>query len=280
MELGRIQKLKVLRKKDFGVYLGDIEGSEDNQSVLLPIRQVEPGVEIGDVLEAFIYKDSSDRLIATVNKPLIQTGELKVLKIKQLSKIGAFIDIGLERDVLLPFKEMEGSPKEGDRVLAALYIDKSERLAATMKVYKYLVNSHSYKKDDEVTGIVYRVREAGVMVAVDEKYFGMLPSSMVYESYAPGDVIKARVIRVREDGKLDLSTRKKAYLQIEADAIMIEEKMKNAGGRLDIGDKSETEAVKKAIGISKNAFKRAAGHLLKKGRVSVGEHSIELTDKK
>ncbi len=277
MELGKMQKLKVLRKKDFGVYLGDIDGGDDeHQSVLLPAKQVKEDTQIGDILEVFIYKDSSDRLIATTVKPLIEVGKLEVLKIKQFSKIGAFIDIGLERDVLLPFKEMEGEPREGDKVLVALYVDKSQRLAATMRVYKYLSSTYDYKKDDNVSGIVYRVRDIGVMVAVDGKYFGMIPSSMVYDTYRPGDLVEARVVKVRDDGKLDLSTRQKAYIQIEADAAVIEEKLNAAGGRLNIGDKSEIVLIKGCFGMSKNAFKRAAGYLFKNGKIDIGEDYIQL----
>lgn len=244
--------------------------------MLLPAKQVKEDTQIGDILEVFIYKDSSDRLIATTVKPLIEVGKLEVLKIKQFSKIGAFIDIGLERDVLLPFKEMEGEPREGDKVLVALYVDKSQRLAATMRVYKYLSSTHDYKKDDNVSGIVYRVRDIGVMVAVGGKYFGMIPASMVYDTYRPGDLVEARVVKVRDDGKLDLSTRQKAYIQIEADAAVIEEKLNAAGGRLNIGDKSEIVLIKGCFGMSKNAFKRAAGYLFKNGKIDIGEDYIQL----
>lgn len=280
MEIGKRQLLEVVRKKDFGYYLADPDDREGEHAVLLPIRQVKEGEDIGSRIEIFLYRDSNDRLIATRKRPLIERGELARLRVREVSKIGAFVDIGLERDVLLPFKEMEGSPAAGDEILAALYLDRSERLALTMRIFKYLSADSPYRKDDIVRGTVYRIRDIGLMVAVEDKYYGMVPASEVFEPHFVGENLECRVLRVREDGKLDLSPRKKAYLQMDEDAALIMERLEKKGGYLDIGDKSAPEKIKDELGLSKNAFKRAAGHLMKMGLVLVGDQSIEKTGEK
>lgn len=275
MELGKRQLLEVVRKKDFGYYLSDIGDGDESRAVLLPIKQIKEGEDIGSRIEVFLYKDSQDRLIATTHVPLVQVGEIAKLKVKEITKIGAFVDIGLEKDVLLPFKEMEGSPIAGDEILGVLYVDRSERLAITMRVYKYLYSDSPYKKDDTVSGTIYRIRDIGAMVAVDNRYYGMVPASEMFKEYKVGESAQFRVLRVRDDGKLDLSPRKKAYLQIEDDADFIRQKLEKQGGVLHIGDKSASEEIKKEVGMSKNAFKRAVGHLLKEGCVTTGDYKIE-----
>ena len=275
MELGKIQTLEIARKKDFGVYLVDVGDYDTKGGVLLPIRQVPKDAQIGDKLEVFLYKDSEDRLIATTKQPKLCVGELAALRIKEVSKIGAFVDIGIDKDILLPFKEMEGSPKPADEVLMALYVDRSDRLALSMRIYKYLQPSQEHKKDDVVKARVYRLRDVGVMLAVEDKYFGMIPRIENYESYRIGDVIEARVLRVREDGKLDLSHRKKAYLQLGEDAKMIADLLDKKQGRLELGDDSSPEKIKEVLGISKNAFKRAIGNLYKSNKIKIYEDHIE-----
>lgn len=170
-ELGKRRMLTVVKTVDFGIYLGTSE-----ERVLLPKKEVPKEIEIGDPVEVFLYKDSSDRLIATTAEPKITLGELAVLTVKDTGKIGAFLDWGLPKDQLLPFKEQTAKVKKGDQVLVALYVDKSERLCATMKVYEKLETDSPYKKDDHVEGIVYeRSDNFGVFVAVDNKYSALIP---------------------------------------------------------------------------------------------------------
>lgn len=274
MELGKRQTLKVVRIKDFGLYLADIADIEGENAVLLPIKQAPDNARVGMDIEVFIYKDSQDRLISTTRYPIAQVGELARFRVKDMSRIGAFIDIGLEKDVLIPYKEMRGSLAKGDEVLAYLYVDRSERLAATMNIYKYLSSSSPYAKDDEVSGIVYEVKDIGVKVAVDDKYYGLIPKNEIYVRLNVGDSIKARVIRVREDGKLDLSIRQKAYIQLSEDMKLIEAKLE-VSKRLELGDKSSPELIKSKLGLSKNAFKRAIGHLLKENKIIIEDDYIE-----
>ena len=228
-------------------------------------------------MEVFLYKDSDDRPIATTRKPKLTVGETGKLKVRQVTKIGAFLDLGLERDVLLPFREMEGEVAPGQEVLAALYVDKSGRLAATMHVYRWLKAAEGIGKDQEVRGTVYEIRDMGVFVAVEDRYFGLIPAAEVYDRYQVGQEITARVTRVREDGKLDLSPRRKAFLQMEDDAALLLDRLEKAGGVLPYGDGSSPEELKKAFGLSKNAFKRAAGRLLREGRIAVTDKEIRVT---
>lgn len=270
MKLGQRQVLKIERMKDFGAYLSDDAGGE----VLLPKKQIPENTKIGDEIEVFLYKDSMDRPIATVNKTLIEVGEVKKLRVKSSSSIGAFLDIGIERDVLLPFKEMEVKLIEGDEALVALYVDRSERLAATMRIYPYLKGNVSYKKDDEVKGTVYRKKDIGIFVAVDDCIYGFIPQKEVYKDYKIGDVVEARVLRVREDGKLDLSPRKRAYMQMNEDALLIYEKLSAQNGILYLSDTSSPERIKEELGLSKNAFKRAIGNLLKEKKIRIEADKI------
>lgn len=282
LELGQRQRLSIVKKVDFGVYLAEHmpvkgESEKDMETVLLPAKQVPEEFDVGDSLEVFLYKDSKDRLIATVNEPSITLGEIARLRVVQVSGIGAFLKWGLEKDLFLPFKEQTRKVKEGDEALVALYIDKSSRLAATMKIYPYLKIAENYKKDDMVDGTVYQlVEHYGAYVAVDDKYQGMIPAREPWDGIQPGDRVNVRVTAVKEDGKLDLSLREKAYIQMDADGEKILVLLKEKGGSLPLGDKSAPEEIKKALGMSKNEFKRAIGRLYKKQMIEIMPDGIRL----
>lgn len=275
MKLGKKQMLMVVKKVDFGVYLGNEE-----EKVLLPKKQVPEGVEIGDPVEVFLYKDSSDRLIATTNEPKVTLGELAVLTVADTGKYGAFLDWGLEKDLFLPFRQQTARVEKGDKYLVSLYIDKSERLCATMKVYGLLRQDSPYKKDDHVTGIIYDTSpEFGVFVAVDNLYSALIPKKEVYGKLRVGQVIEARVAAVKEDGKLDLSIRNKIPEQMDQDANLIYKRMEEYGGTLPFTDKADPELIKKEFGLSKNAFKRAVGRLLKEGKITITNETITIRNR-
>lgn len=274
IELGKRQRLTVVRIKEFGVYLGEKTGEE--AAVLLPKKQVPEGTKPGDELEVFIYKDSSDRLISTTAVPKLELGGTAVLTVKEVGKIGAFLDMGLEKDLFLPFKEQNHKVQPGEQCLVALYIDKSGRLAATMKVYAYMSADSPYQKDDKVTGTIYEKNEnLGAFVAVDNRYYGLIPTKALFEDVHEGDVVTARVVKVREDGKLDLSLREKAYIQMDTDSELVMKALVDEGGVFPFTDKADPELIKRRFGLSKNAFKRAVGRLLKEGRIRITEQTIE-----
>lgn len=273
MKLGEKQKLKVIKKVNFGVYLA--ESAEAEEKVLLPAKQVPEGTETGSEIEVFLYRDSKDRLIATVNEPLLKMGEVARLKVVDVNQYGAFLDWGLEKDLFLPFKQQTFRVRQGDTPLVSLYIDKSGRLCATMNVYHDLSVESPYKKDDRVTGVVYESSpEFGMFVAVDDKYSGLIPKKELYEDVRIGDTVVCRVTAVKEDGKLDLSIREKAYLQIETDAQKILDVIDSFDGALPFNDKASPEVIKREMQMSKNEFKRAVGHLLKSGKIEITEKAI------
>lgn len=274
IQLGEKQKLQVVSKVDFGVYLAPtVEEQEDR--VLLPIRQAPERCGIGDILEVFVYRDSEDRLIATVRQPKLTVGQVAELKVLEVGKIGAFLDWGLEKDLLLPFREQTWRVGQGDNVAVALYIDKSGRLCATMRLYPYLRTDSPYKKEDRVTGVVYEISDNfGAFVAVDNLFSGLIPQKELYGKAEPGTVVTARVAEVRPDGKLTLSIREKAYIQIEKDAEEILRLIDGYGGTLPFGDKSSPERIRQETGMSKNEFKRAVGNLLKAEKIELGENTI------
>lgn len=274
MKLGRKQKLTIVKEVEFGVYLAEEAGDEER--VLLPRRQVPAEAAIGDTLEVFLYKDSKDRMIATTNEPKLKLGEVALLRVAQVGKIGAFLDWGLEKELLLPFKEQTAKVREGENCLVSLYIDKSSRLCATMNVYPWLRTDSPYQKDDRVCGRIYETsKEFGIFVAVDNQFSALIPKREAYGELKIGDDIEARVIKVQEDGKLDLSVREKAWIQIEQDAQKVLEVMESYDGVLPFNDKASPEIINREMQMSKNEFKRAVGHLLKNGQVVITEKSIK-----
>ena len=226
IELGRRQKLQVVKKVEFGVYLGEKADAKEQERVLLPAKQVPADTKVGDELEVFIYRDSADRLIATTR-----------VKVAEVGKIGAFLDWGLEKDLLLPYKEQTVKVKKDQEVLVALYIDKSDRLCATMKVYPYLKTQSPYVVEDQVEGRIYEISDNfGVFVAVDDQYSGLIPKTEAQGQYRPG--AKA--------------------------------------GVLPFDDKVSPEVIKREFGLSKAAFKRAVGHLLKEKKIKIQDKRIYL----
>ena len=277
MKLGQKQELIVVKTVEFGVYLGEKKDAGEKDRVLLPIKQVPAGTKEGDPLSVFLYKDSQDRLIATTRQPKLCLGETGLLKVAQVGKIGAFLDWGLEKDLFLPYKEQTKKVHEGEEVLVSVYIDKSSRLCATMKVYHYLQTDSPYTEGDTVTGIVYeKSNNFGVFVAVDGKYSGLIPKREAQGAYKPGEELTCRVTAVREDGKLTISIKQKAYIQMDEDSAIILKKIEENGGKLPFNDKSDPEVIKEYFDMSKNAFKRGVGRLLKEGKIQIEEKGIRL----
>lgn len=278
IEIGKWQTLKVIRSKEFGIYLAENEGDKD--AVLLPRKQVPEDLKAGGEIEVFVYLDSSDRPIATVNKPLITLGEVEKLRVASVGNIGAFMDWGLEKDILMPFKEMVGKVREDKEYLVYMYMDKSSRPCVSMKLYEHLSTDSPYEKGEQVEGYVYQVNEnLGAFVAVDNKYQGLIPKQELHQKVHVGDVLSLRVSEVREDGKLNLSMAKLSYQQMEEDSEMVYQAILSFDGVLPFTDKASPAVIEREMGLSKNAFKRAVGRLLKEKRIEIHEKSIVIIDK-
>ncbi len=274
IKLGEWQELVIVKKVDFGIYLAP-SAQEKEERILLPAKQTPEGSEIGDRVEVFVYRDSKDRMIATTNAPKLVMGQVAELSVVQVGKIGAFLDWGLEKDLFLPYRQQKRRVAPGDKVLVSLYIDKSGRLCATTNVYENLRSDSPYKKDDRVRGRVYEISDNfGAFVAVDNQYSALIPKRELYGEVLPGEDVEARVTEVLEDGRLTLSIREKAYLQLERDGEKLLRLLDSYDGVLPFTEKADPEVIRRETGMSKNEFKRAVGHLLKTGAVEIKDKII------
>ncbi len=275
MKLGEIQKLKIEKKLEFGVYLSD-----GNERVLLPKKQVPEEYHIGDEISVFLYKDSKDRMIATTNTPKLILGQFGVLTVSQVNKVGAFLDWGLEKDLFLPFKEMTRQPSEGDEIIVRVYIDKSQRLCASMKgIYDLLSKKPPYQVGDEVEARIYEFgHDFGTFVALEDKYSAMIPRHEDVSKFRIGDILMVRVTGIKEDGKCDVTIRDKAYVQMDEDAQALLELIDSYAGVLPFTEKASPEVIKRETGLSKAAFKRAVGRLYKERKISLENGKIRRID--
>ncbi len=274
IKLGEWQKLVIIKKVDFGMYLAP-SAEEKEERILLPVKQAPEGCEVGDFVEVFVYRDSRDRLIATTNQPKLVMGQVADLTVVQVEKIGAFLDWGLEKDLFLPFRQQKRPVEPGDKVLVSLYIDKSNRLCATTNVYPNLRSDSPYKKDDRVKGRVYEISDNfGAFVAVDNQYSALIPKRELYGEVVLGEDVEARVAKVQEDGRLTLGIREKAYVQVKQDGEKLLKLLHSYDGVLPFTEKANPEVIRRETGMSKNEFKRAVGYLFKTGAIEIKDNII------
>lgn len=209
----------------------------------------------------------------------LKAGDILLLEVVDVKEFGAFLDAGLERDILLPEKEIEGEIKKGEWIPVALKENlRDQSLFATMHLYEFLSDDSPYKKNDMVRGTVYKNnKNLGLFVAVDDKYHGLILNKEIYGDFSIGDNIEVRIKSVREDGKLELSTRQPAYSEIEDDSKEILDYLKKNQGRMPFNDNSSPQEIRQVFNISKKAFKRAVGRLLKEGVIEISEDGIHLS---
>ncbi|KXO15789.1 S1-like domain-containing RNA-binding protein [Peptoniphilus sp. GNH] len=268
MKLGKIQKLKVLKKENGRAIL------EDEKEKIALTREESKNVREGQTLEVFVYNDK-EGFSATLKKPLAEVGELKKLTLVAKSKYGYFVDIGIDKDIFLPFKEAVGRPIEGESYLLYLYEDRSKRICATMNIKKHLSVESPYKVNDNVEGLIYGIdHKIGAFVAVDGKYDGLILQREIKGIHRVGEEVRARVQRILQDGKLTLTFREKAYKQMGIDAEMLLDLIKENKGILELSDKSSPEEILEETGLSKKAFKRALGNLYKEKLVRLEDDRV------
>jgi len=279
IKLGEMQELEVAKKVDIGVYLKSEDNEKPEDRVLLPAKQVPADAKIGDRIKVFIYKDSNDRIIATVKRPRIVMGEIAALKVVEMSRIGAFLNWGLEKDLFLPFKEQIGDIKLNGEYMVGLYIDKSNRLCATMNLFKVLRTDSPYKVNDLVKGTVFSLKRGlGAMVAVDGKYLGLIHEGELIKPLHSGQTVEVRVSNIKEDGKLDLSLKDAPKLQIDKDGEKIIKTLIRNKGSLSLNDDSSPEEINRVLGMSKSSFKKAVGHLMKKKIIIMTKSGIKIPE--
>lgn len=276
IKLGEMQTLVVSKKEDFGLYLKD-SSDLDGDAILLPKREAPEDIDISDHLEVFVYKDSSDRLVCTTINPKLKMGEFTMLKVAQVTKIGAFMEWGLIKDLLLPFKEQTVEVKEGESYFVGLYVDKSERLCATMKIAKLLTTEHDIEAGAKMKGLIYNIHaEIGMFIAVEGKYQGLIPMKEVTKRYHIGSEIEFKVGRVREDGRLDLTLHEGGFTQMEQDEETLYNALVANDGFVPLNDRTDKEKINKELDMSKRAFKRALGRLMKAGKAKQTSEGCEL----
>lgn len=272
---GTWQEFTVLRATSVGFYLGHSSGEE----ILLPHKYIAEGLSVGDRTSAFVYKDSEDRFIATNLKPYLELGEYACLEVSTTTSFGAFLNWGLEKDLLLPTKEQKRKLQAGDWVVVHLLLDEeTNRLIATSKVDKYLTKEiEGLEEKQEVDILVYEQSDLGFNVIVNNTYRGLVYHNEIHQRLAWGDRLKAYVKLIREDGKIDISLKPLGVEnQIDTDAEIVLQTLKEAGGILPFGDKSDPIEIQNYFQLSKKAFKRAAGKLYKDKLIEISDTQIKL----
>ena len=271
LRLGESQLLEVVRRTEHGVYLAE---GKDGEQVLLPKHYLSGKEAEGDRLEVFLYLDSEDRPVAATDQPKLQLHQVGRLTVCDTGKLGAFLDWGLPKDLFLPYANQTAPVRKGDEVLCTPILDKSGRLTATMNVYEWLSTGSSYRAGDWVEGTAYEQSDNfGVFVAVDDRYSALIPRKELTREVTVGERLRVRVTQVLPDGRLNLSLRDKAYLQMDGDAEALMKYLEDRGA-IPFTDKADPARIRETFGMSKNEFKRAVGRLLKEGKIVIGEKEI------
>lgn len=277
IQIGDFNKLKIIRQTDFGYFL-DAGTGNSKDDILLPNNSTLGNeLNVDDEVDVFIYRDSKDRLIATLEKPLAKVSDLAYLKVVATTKIGSFIDFGLDKDILVPLKERLYGLSDGKFYLFYIYLDKTGRIAATTNIDRYLDITDKYKVGDTVKGTVYGFQtNKSVMIAVDNMYRGVILNNEYFNDVHHGDVLELTVNKIYEDGKLGLSTRKSAKTEVTELQEKILAYLKEHDGFMAFNDKTSPEKIYEAFHISKNYFKQALGGLMKKNLIEQNENGTKI----
>lgn len=274
IKVGEINNLRVLRGTSVGMYLGD----EEDNDVLLPNKYIPDGLIVGDFIDVFIYRDSEDRIIATTLQPKINLNEFACLRVSAVSHFGAFIDWGLEKDLLVPFREQNKKLEVGDWAIIYLYLDQeTERLVGSCKVNKYLEKENiDLKVGQEVDLLIFEKTDMGLNAVINNRYKGLLYQNEIFQRVAWGDNLKGYIKNIREDNRIDLSLQKQGYVNVEPNSQKILEKLKENEGFLPLNDKSESIDIMSMLEMSKKTFKKAVGALYKQKLITIEDDGIRL----
>ena len=278
MDIGRINSLKVARDTPHGIFLEDEEG----ENVLLPGKYLNGAEKEGDLINVFIYNDSEDRLVATTETPKIQLDEFAVLEVVDVNKFGVFLDWGLEKDLLVPFKEQNKKMKVGKRYLVRMYLDDdTDRLVATGKIKRFLSNeSITVAEKEKVELIVFNQSDLGFDVAINKMHLGILYRNEVFRPIDIGDILDGYIKKIREDGKIDASLQPIAGDHVDKSSEAILQALNAQGGKLYLTDKSSPEDIYQSLHMSKKTFKKSIGALYKRRLITMQEDHIQLVDQK
>lgn len=273
IEIGKTQKLKIAREVDFGMYLTDGENE-----VLLPEKYIPFGCEIGGEVEVFVYNDSKDRPVAVTIKPLAEVGDITSLKVKQVARVGAFMDMGLEKDLMVPYREQHIALEEGKSYAVKVLLDfRTNRMIGVTKLREFLEEGHEgLEEGEEVEVIVWQETGMGFKVIINGKYQGLIYKNEIFQQVETGDKLPGFIKKLREDGKIDVALQRQGYTVVKDMSSVVLQKIKDAGGVLDLGDKSSPEDIKAEMGMSKKNFKKILGGLYKAGQIEIFSYEVRL----
>lgn len=281
IELGRFNRLEVVKQVDFGMYL---DGGDEGE-ILLPARYVPEDCEVGDWLNVFLYLDNEERLIATTLTPLVQVGQFACLEVAWINQYGAFLNWGLMKDLFVPFSEQKMKMEVGRKYIVHAHVDEeSYRIVASAKVDRYLSKEKpDYQPDDEVSILIWQKTDLGFKAIIENEFAGLLYDSEIFRTLHTGDTLTAFIKQVREDGKVDLTLQKPGMAKVEDFSETLLRYIKENGGKTPLNDKSAAEEIYDTFGVSKKTFKKAVGDLYKKRLIVLGEDGLALaggTEKK
>ena len=276
IELGKFNRLEVVKEVDFGMYL---DGGDEGE-ILLPARYVPEGCQIGDILNVFLYLDNEERLIATTLTPLVQVGEVACLEVAWVNQFGAFLNWGLMKDLFVPFSEQKMKMQVGRSYVVHAHVDEeSYRIVASAKVERYLSKDMpDYAPGAEVDILIWQKTDLGFKAIIDNKYSGLLYENEIFRALETGMQMKAFVKQVREDGKVDLILQKPGFEKVDDFSKTLLEYIREHGGRINLNDKSPAEDIYDTFGVSKKTFKKGVGDLYKKRLISLHENGITLAE--
>ncbi|MCI6213943.1 CvfB family protein [Bacteroides heparinolyticus] len=274
IELGKFNKLEVVKEVEFGMYL---DGGEEGE-ILLPLRYVPEECKVGDKLNVFIYLDNEERLVATTLTPLVQVGQFACLEVAWVNQYGAFLDWGLMKDLFVPFREQKLKMQVGRKYVVHAHLDdESYRIVASAKVERYLSKERAaYQPGEEVEILIWQKTDLGFKAIIEHQYGGLLYESEIFRPLQAGMTLKAYVKQVREDGKIDLMLQKPGAGKVEDFAVTLLEYIREQGGTTSLNDKSSAEDIYAVFGVSKKTFKKAVGDLYKKQLVILEDNKIRI----
>jgi len=274
IDIGKVNTLRIVKEVDFGLYL---DGGEFGE-ILIPTRYVPKDVKVDEYIDVFIYADSEDRLIATTETPLAEVGQFAYLKVKEVNSVGAFLNWGLMKDLLVPYREQKTEMFSGINYLVKVYLDpETERIVASSKIEHFIDNvPPEYEEGQEVDLIIWDKTDLGVKVIINELHLGLLYANEIFHPLQPGQRIKGFIKKLRDDEKIDVALQKQGYEQVDSVATMILEKLKTRGGFIEATDKTSPESIKHMFGISKKVFKKAVGALYKNRLIDIESAGIRL----
>ena len=272
LEIGRYNRLEVKKLSAIGAYLASELGD-----ILMPTKYVPEGLHPGEHIKVFVYLDSEDRLLATTLTPKAQVGDFALMEVKDTGPVGAFLDWGLEKDLLVPFSEQPRPMQKGEQYLVRVYLDRSERIAASAKIGKYLETRNiTLKPGEEVQLTFYEFGDLGAKVIINGRYSGLLFKSEQFGSYQVGDTVKGYVAKLRADGKIDVTLRKGGAQDIPGGKETFLKALRDSGGFLPVGDKTDPQRISALFKMSKKSFKTVIGNLYREGVIEITREGVKL----